>query len=50
MNAGLMLPSWIFLKSRLPKRKPVPLARLAHPWRDMQYTFFVLGCGFYMFK
>lgn len=50
MNAALMFPAWFLLKSRLPKRKPIALKRLAHPWHDKQYAFFAIGCGFYMFK
>ncbi|KAL1407927.1 hypothetical protein Q8F55_004723 [Vanrija albida] len=50
MNAGLMFPAWFFLKSRLPKRKPIALKLLARPWHDKQYAFFAIGCGFYMFN
>jgi len=50
MNAALMFPSWFLLKSRLPRRKPVPLRHLTHPWRDTTYTCFALGCAMYMFK
>lgn len=50
MSAALMLPSWVLVKSRLPKRKPVPWSRLRHPWKDTRYAFFAVGCSFYMFN
>lgn len=50
MNAALMFPSWFLLKSRLPRRKPVPVGHLVHPWKDTTYACFALGCAMYMFK
>lgn len=50
LSAALMLPSWVLVKSRLPKRKPVPWSRLKHPWTDTRYAFFAIGCSFYMFN
>ncbi|BEJ14991.1 hypothetical protein CspHIS471_0407580 [Cutaneotrichosporon sp. HIS471] len=50
LSAVLMAPSWVLVKSRLPKRKPVPWRRLAHPWSDVRFTFFAIGCAMYMFN
>lgn len=43
MNAALMLPSWFFLRARLPPRTPPPLRALRGPWKERRYVFLVLG-------
>ncbi|CAK9780247.1 MFS general substrate transporter [Cutaneotrichosporon oleaginosum] len=50
LSAVLMAPAWVLVKSRLPKRRPVPWRRLAHPWTDARFTFFAIGCALYMFN
>lgn len=50
LSAVLMAPSWVLVKSRLPKRKPVPWSRLKHPWTDVRFAFFAFGCAMYMFN
>lgn len=43
MNALLMLPSWFFLKARLPRRQPPPLRALKMPFKETRYLMLVLG-------
>ncbi|ORY28265.1 major facilitator superfamily domain-containing protein [Naematelia encephala] len=43
MNAFLMLPSWFFMKARLPPRQPPPLRALLGPWKEPRYAFLVIG-------
>lgn len=50
MNAGLVLPSWVFLRTRLPTRRPVPWRDMIAPWKDTQFTFLALGAGLCMLK
>jgi MFS family permease len=50
MNAVLMLPSWFFLRARLPPRTPPPLKALRGPWKEPRYIFLVLGCMLVMMK
>lgn len=38
-----MLPSWFFLKARLPNRTPPPLRQLKMPFRETRYLMLVLG-------
>jgi MCP family monocarboxylic acid transporter-like MFS transporter 10 len=50
MNALLMLPSWFFLKGRLPPRLPAPLKSLLKPWKEARFAFLVIGTWFMMMK
>lgn len=43
MNAVLMMPSWFWMKARLPPRTPPPLRSLARPWQESRYICLVVG-------
>jgi MFS transporter, MCT family, solute carrier family 16 (monocarboxylic acid transporters), member 10 len=44
MNVLLVAPAWIFVKARLPPTKPLPFSHVTKPWREIRYTFLVIGC------
>ncbi|TXT06913.1 uncharacterized protein COLE_06244 [Cutaneotrichosporon oleaginosum] len=48
MNAVLMLPAWLWLRARLPPRRPAPWPALASPWRSRAFTFLALGAALSM--
>lgn len=50
MNAALMLPSWFLLKTRLPRRQPLPWKSLKKPWTEASYVCLVVGSGLCMLK
>jgi MFS family permease len=48
MNGALMLPSWFWLRARLPPRQPAPWSALARPWHSRAFLFLALGAGLSM--
>lgn len=50
INAVLMVPSWIWLRTRLPPRQPLPWSRLAAQWKEPRYACLVVGSAIVMLK
>lgn len=48
MNGVLMLPSWFWLRARLPPRQPAPWSALMRPWTEPMFLFLALGAGMSM--
>ncbi|WOO80085.1 Fujikurins efflux protein [Vanrija pseudolonga] len=47
INVVLMLPSVFFMRARLPPRTPPPFSDMKKPWKDVRYTFLVVGAMMY---
>jgi hypothetical protein len=50
MNAVLMAPANIFLKARLPPRRPPPWSALRKPFRETRYLLMLIGSCVVMLK